>query len=244
MIFIDSREKAPIKQLASDYLAAKKIETDIIPLNTGDYWVVCDSGKVVCIERKVVADLFYSIKQDRLIKQCATMLEHFDHVRLVIQGPIYKAIPNTSELTLSSTSSGNHFNVLDVRRMIGTLSTIQSAGVIVDWWPLSGEFGAYLHHIKLAYEKNWHESETVKPRTISFKRPKRFEDEIKVLGIPGVGNAKAKLVAAHYGNLGQLCSADHSTLISLFGDRIGTNIYHYLHGEPITVFKSKASKMA
>lgn len=229
MIFIDSREKASAKQLVSDYLTKKKIETDVRTLNTGDYWVVCDNGKVVCIERKVVADLFFSIKQDRLIKQCATMLEHFDYVRLVIQGPIYKAIPHTSELTLSSTASGNHFNVLDVRRMVGTLSTVQSAGVIVDWWPISGELGAYLHHVKQAYEKNWHESEMVKPRTLSFKKGGTLETRLKVLGIPGVGAKAARDVAAKYASIGELCNAESEQLSGQFGPRLGNNIYDYFH---------------
>lgn len=234
MILIDVYEKGPTKQAIIKYLTDAGIAHDIQKLGTGDFWIICDNGKVVCVERKAVSDLVTSIKQNNLVAQVSRMLESFDYCRLLIQGVMFKPTkisdgpyaPEFAVAPFRGNTSTSYLHTLDARRLIGTLSTIQTSGVIVDWWP-GGHLGGYLVHLKQAYEKGWHESETVRPRITSFRRPERLEDVVQRLHIPGVGAVRSRKLAEHYHSLYDLCTGELKDLATLLGIGSATAVHEF-----------------
>lgn len=218
MIVIDNREKSDVITPLSKYLDAEKMEYEVARLDVGDFLVCADTGVVVCIEHKRIPDLIMSVKDGHLMQQCAAMLEHYEHVRLLISGPTMQAW-KFGPLSIAPFRKYGQatYSTIDIRRVVGLLSQIQKAGVIVDWWPLTGEVGAYLRHIKISYERGEHDSITVRPRTIIFSRRDNLTETLERMGLPGVGTSKAEALAKAFPSLRAVANASVKELEGVSG---------------------------
>lgn len=241
MILIDNREKPQVVTPVRKYLTENGIESSVERLESGDFHIVCNNGVYVVIEHKRMPDLVASIKNEALVEQCARMLEEYQHVRLFISGQvahITKVGSHFYEYMMGPMSGKNADHVakhtmIDTRRVVGTLSTLQKAGVMVDWWPISGGLGAYLRHTKLAYERHLHESEIVRGRFIYLGKEDGITNALERLCIPGVGRGKAKALSDRFGSLKALANADEASLkeVDGVGSTLARNIIDFFQKE-------------
>ena len=220
-IIIDSRERLtdPIKKSLEKVGLDYTVET----LEVGDYWLYCDSGQSICIEHKRAPDLLHSIKDDHLRAQCAAMLAQFEHCRLVISGKWMQAGPY---VMAPLGRRENIFATADVRRVVGYLSSLQEAGVVIDWWPVWEDIGAYLATIKKRYDEE-EGDHVIRPRRFTFTRKPSLVDAIERLQIPGVGGGRAEKVAQAFPDLRSLVQADLEALQSVLGKVTGAKAHAF-----------------
>lgn len=235
MILLDSREKPDVIKPVQAYLAKHCIDSEVLQLETGDFVIICDNGTPVCIEHKRFPDLVLSVKDGHLIKQVDAMLNAYEHVHLLISGPTMQ-VYSQGPLAIAPFRGYKNtpaYNVIDIRRLVGTLSTIQKAGVTVDWWPMNGEIGAYLRHVKYYYERGEHDSHVVRPRRLTFVRRGGLVEGLERLAISGIGTSKAEALAERFASLHALANAELKELeaVKTIGKKNAASIYHYFRNE-------------
>lgn len=140
-VVIDDREPTWIQNLKFGGIPAS-----IMRLDAGDVQVVTSDGAILSIERKTPDDLLNSLKDDRLLPQCARLVQ--DRIDDQISGKMthWPYLVITGPLT--ATASGKVITpergetAMSYAAVQGALLSIQEMGVMVAWCANDYEFEA------------------------------------------------------------------------------------------------------
>jgi ERCC4-type nuclease len=90
-IVVDQREPSWVQSLTFG-----GVPVDVSLLDTGDVWAMCSDSATIVIERKTGSDLLNTLRQGRLLPECARMLNVSRFAYLVVTGSL---MPDANGMT-------------------------------------------------------------------------------------------------------------------------------------------------
>ena len=167
-VMIDSREPRWVRELRFG-----GVPTTVLALETGDVQVATSDAVLLIIERKTPSDLLNSLRDERLLPQCAKMRDASQWCYLLITGELRRS--HSGKVITARGETGWDWNAV-----WGALLTIQEMGVGVTFAAGDDDFeGAVM---RLAARKR-------APVRILPPRPPRVfgAGEAAIAALPGVG---------------------------------------------------------
>lgn len=183
---IDNREPAAIQNLKFGGVPTMRLQ-----LEAGDLWASTDDGEMLVIERKSPSDLLGSIKDGRLLNQCAAMRDKSKWAYVVVTGALAHTLDG--HIITDNRTTGWRFD--DVA---GALLTVQELGVGVIHCQSDSHYEQTV--MRLA-KRDRKATKPIEPRTQAHILT---EQEKILMALPGIGLERAGLL------LGEFESAAHA----------------------------------
>ena len=181
-VMIDNREPKSIQQLKFGGVPCVRLQLDC-----GDLWASTDDGEMLIIERKTPGDLLGSIKDGRLMQQCAAMRAKSKWSYVMITGALAHSLDG--HVITENRTTGWRWD--DVQ---GALLSVQEMGVSLIACQSDSHYEEAI--VRLA-RRDRKKVKAIEPRV----SPHVLTDAEKVLiSLPGIGVERAGLLLGEHGS--------------------------------------------
>jgi len=224
-IIVDSHEPESI---------AKALGGHRIPLPEGDYLFYGKDNIRILVERKTVSDLLNSLREKRLHDQLRRMLSQPNTVPiLLIEGNLY--CDDNFKVKLKRFAKGKikwRTTGWELSSIIGHLLTFQEEGVRLVLSPSKKATAYILEHLEYYYNKDSHNSLSVRPRPIFGADSLHGEQVFFLQGLPGIGEKRAELILKVFGSpWNAIWQPQRLSMVKGIGKKIIARIERMLQGE-------------